>query len=241
MNFLPIDFLAGLTGGFFNRDGGVSAVPFDSLNVSYGVGDEPDRVRRNRGRLRAALGLKCLLSARQVHGDRILSLSAPHSADDEFDGYDALVTDQPGIGLMIQQADCQAVILYDPGCKVVANVHAGWRGSVANILPKTIQRMTLDFGADPGRILAAISPSLGPCCAEFIHFQSELPESFHAYQVTPAHFDFWAISRLQLEEAGVMPTQIRTAAICTRCDPHYFSYRREGRTGRSATVVALRS
>ena len=76
MNFLPIDFWDGLTGGFFNREGGVSAPPFDSLNVSYGVGDEPERVSRNRSSLRVALGLERVVSARQVHGDRILPLSA---------------------------------------------------------------------------------------------------------------------------------------------------------------------
>ncbi len=239
MNYLPIDFWEGLTGGFFNRDGGVSVAPFDSLNVSYGVGDEPERVRKNRERMREAIGFKRLASARQVHGDRILSLSTSLHADCEYDGYDALITDQPGLGLMIQQADCQAVTLYDPVRRVVANVHAGWRGSVANILGKTIQRMKADFGADPGRIRAAISPSLGPCCAEFINFQAELPKEFHPYQVAPARFDFWAISRRQLQEAGVMPAHMTTVGLCTRCDPHYFSYRREGRTGRLATVVAL--
>lgn len=240
MNFLPIDGGADLAGGFFNRHGGVSSGAFDSLNVSYGVGDESECVYRNRTRLKEWLGLKSLISARQVHEDRILSIAEPQHSDCEHPGYDALITNQPGVGLLIQQADCQAVVLHDPRHRVVANIHSGWRGSVANIIAKTIERMTADFGTDPGQIAAAISPSLGPCCAEFVHFQAELPQEFQADQVKPAHFDFWAISRKQLLQAGVASPQIKAAAICTRCDLNYFSYRRDGLTGRSATVVALR-
>lgn len=228
-----------VTGGFFTRHGGVSPSPFDSLNVSYGVGDEAQWVEVNRTRLKECLGLKVLLSAGQVHADRILSIAATLDGDFEYAGYDALITNQPGVGLLIQQADCQAVVLYDPVQRIVANVHAGWRGSVTNIIAKTVARMTGDFGSDPARVMAAISPSLGPCCAEFVHFLTEFPPEFHDQQSTPAHFDFWAISRKQLQGAGVPPAQISTAAVCTRCDPNYFSYRREGRTGRSATVIAL--
>jgi len=240
MDFLSIDFGEGLTGGFFTRHGGVSPAPFDSLNVSYGVGDDAERVECNRTRLKECLGLKSLISARQVHADRILSIGEPQMTDFEHAGYDALITNQPRVGLLIQQADCQAVVLFDPVNRVVANVHSGWRGSVANIIAKTIARMTVDFGSNPALLSAAISPSLGPCCAEFVHFLSELPKEFHGVQVRPAYFDFWAISRKQLQQAGVLPVQIKTAGVCTRCDLNYFSYRREGKTGRSATVVALR-
>lgn len=240
LDFLPIDFGDALSGGFFTRHGGVSPSPFHSLNVSYGVGDEPLLVARNRKRLQERLGLKRLLSACQVHDDRILTILETPAADCEYAGYDALITNQPGVGLLIQQADCQAVVLHDPVNRVVANVHSGWRGSVTNIIAKTVGQMTADFGSDPARLAAAISPSLGPCCAEFVHFQTELPPEFHEYQVRPAYFDFWAISRWQLQAAGVLPAHITTTAVCTRCDPNYFSYRREGKTGRSATVIALR-
>ncbi|MDD5757591.1 MAG: peptidoglycan editing factor PgeF [Desulfobulbaceae bacterium] len=240
MDFLPIAFGDGVVGGFFGRRAGVSGPPFASLNVSYGVGDDPCLVAENRRRLKERLGLTQLLSAQQVHDDRILSITKPGDGDCEYAGYDALITNQPGLGLLIQQADCQAVVLYDPVNRVVANVHSGWRGSVANIIAKTVERMRADFGADPAVMWAAISPSLGPCCAEFVHFQEELPREFHQDQVRPAHFDFWAISRRQLQEAGLSYELIHTTAVCTRCDPNYFSYRREGRTGRSATVIALR-
>lgn len=237
---IAIDFWEGLTGAFFCRLGGESHPPFDSLNLSYGVGDEAGLVARNRHLVKVALGLDSLQSARQVHGDRILAIREPSPGDGEDDGYDALITNQPGVGIMVQQADCQAVVLYDPTARVVANVHVGWRGSVANILAKTMQRLRDDFAADPCRVKAAISPSLGPCCAEFVNSQAELPEAFQAYQVRPAYFDFWAITRQQLREAGVLPDHILTTGVCTRCSSIHFSYRREGRTGRSATVVALR-
>lgn len=249
MDFLPIVFGDAVVGGFFGRHGGVSPAPFDALNVSYGVGDDPCHVAQNRARLKERLSLTYLLSARQVHDDRILSITGPPASvhlphdgesDYEYTGYDALITNQPGVGLLIQQADCQAVVLHDPVNLVIANVHAGWRGSVANIIAKTVERMKGDFGADPAVMQAAISPSLGPCCAEFVHFHSELPQEFHKDQVRPAYFDFWAISRRQLQEAGLSRARITTAAVCTRCDPNYFSYRREGTTGRSATVIALR-
>lgn len=241
ISYLPLAGWPGLSGGFFNRQGGSSQPPFASLNVSYGVGDAPELVAQNRRRIQDCLGLSALASARQVHGDRILCLSGlPSGREEEYDGYDALITNQPGLGIMIQQADCQAVVVYDPVHEVVANIHAGWRGSVANIVGRAVGRLVEDFGSDPRQAMAAISPSLGPCCAEFKHFRETLPPEWHRFQSKPAHFDFWAISRQQLQQAGLLPEHIHTAAICTRCHPDYFSYRREGRTGRCATVVVLR-
>lgn len=238
-SFHAISCWPGIVGGFFNRLGGVSPAPFESLNVSYGVGDAPALVARNRQTIKTALGLSALISARQVHGDAILIVDSPVTADREHDGFDALITNQQGVGIMIQQADCQAVILHDPEHQVVANVHAGWRGSVANIVAQTVRRMTAVFGSEPSRLRAAISPSLGPCCAEFVNFRTELPAAFHPYQAATNHFDFWAITTMQLYDAGVEPDNISVAGICTRCDHEYFSYRRAAHTGRCATVVAL--
>lgn len=237
--YVPLPLWNGVAGGFFSRHGGVSQAPFASLNVSYGVGDDPDQVEGNRRLIKENLGLSALVSARQVHGDAIAVIDILAAQDHEYDGFDALITNQPGIGIMIQQADCQAVVLFDPERRVVANVHAGWRGSVANIVARTIQRMTDVFGSNPSRIRAAISPSLGPCCAEFTNFAIELPAAFHQYQVTTNHFDFWAITTMQLQAAGVLAENIQVAGVCTRCDHNYFSYRRTPRTGRCATVVAL--
>ncbi len=227
--------------GVCDRHGGVSPAPHRSLNLSFGVGDAVDNVRENRQRLKAALGIPVLASASQVHGDAVWVIDEPLDRDTEQDGYDALVTNQPGIGLLIQQADCQAILLHDPVQKVVANIHAGWRGSVAGIIGKTVRTMTARFGTRPGDLVAGISPSLGPCCAEFVDYRTELPVEMHGYQMAPNRFDFWAISRDQLQESGVRQERIDSAAICTKCGSDYFSFRRERVTGRFGSVIMLRT
>jgi YfiH family protein len=227
-----------LVHGVFGRQGGNSRAPYHSLNLSFGVGDDPAVVLANRALLKKSLGLSTLVSARQVHGDRILSITTEPEGDFEADGYDALITDCR-IGLMIQQADCQAVILHDPVGPALGMAHVGWRGSVVGILGATVRAMTEAFGSDPARLRAAVSPALGPCCAEFVNYRRELPPWMHAYQVRPDHFDFPAISTRQLEEAGLRPERISRAGLCTCCSPEYFSYRRDRVTGRFGTVAAL--
>jgi len=226
--------------GVFNRLGGVSLVPLDSLNVSFGLGDRPEHVRVNRGRIKKQLGCDHLVSASQVHGSNVYIVNEKPAEDLEVNGFDALVTNIGGIGLMIQQADCQAVMLFDPGKKAVGIAHSGWRGSVADIISTTVSAMNHVYATDPADLIAAISPSLGPCCAEFMNYIHELPASFHGYQVRPNYFDFWAISHDQLCSAGVRSENISVAQICTRCNQDYFSYRRERVTGRFASVIGLK-
>jgi YfiH family protein len=225
------------------RCGGVSSNSFATLNLSFGVGDDSNDVQVNRQRLKQWLGIHFLVSAVQVHGDQVV-LVEDIRQDTEFREADSLITREPGVGLLIQQADCQAILLHDPVQKVIAAVHNGWRGSTLNIIAKTVAAMHGYLGVSPDNLKAVISPSLGPCCAEFINFQQELPKSFHTRQVTPCHFDFWAISRDQLMEAGLKDTNIETAGICTVCNKDFFSYRRavregSGITGRNGSVIAL--
>jgi hypothetical protein len=223
----------------FSRHGGVSEAPYHSRNVGLQVGDGEALVLRNRELIREKLGLERLVSARQVHGECVLAVERMPEEDVEHAGYDALMTNIAGLGLMIQQADCQAVMLYDPEHGAVANIHSGWRGSVANIIAKTVAAMTAAYGTSPASLCAAVSPSLGPCCGEFVNYRRELPESFHGYQVRPNHFDFWAISRDQLRDCGVRSEQIEIAGSCTACGGDYFSYRRDGVTGRFASVIGI--
>ncbi|MCL1979745.1 MAG: peptidoglycan editing factor PgeF [Proteobacteria bacterium] len=231
--------------GMFTCAGGASDAPFASLNLGYHVGDAAERVHHNRTCIQKTLGLDHLVSAHQVHGDRILRVDQTH-LDAEPEGYDALISPLPGIGVLIQQADCQAVLLEAQDPKVVAAVHCGWRGSVLDLIGKTIHCLRVEYGAVPANLRAAISPSLGPCCAEFIHYQKELPAWMHAFQVRPHHFDFWAISRQQLLDAGLLAEHIDTIGLCTRCNPQFFSYRRahaldDGVTGRNGSVIGLPS
>ncbi|MBM9536813.1 peptidoglycan editing factor PgeF [Desulfobulbus alkaliphilus] len=229
--------------GMFRRNGGTSTAPFASLNFSDNIGDQQERVQANRTLALEALRLSALVSVRQVHADRVLVVQ-PADLTSEADGYDAIISTLPGVGLLIQQADCQAILLSAPRQGVVAAVHCGWRGSVNGIIATTILRLKTDFGVDPAELRTAISPSLGPCCAEFINYRQELPAWMHAFQPRPGYFDFWAISRQQLIAAGVPAQKIDIAAVCTRCDPHFFSYRRachhgNGTTGRNGSIIGL--
>jgi len=229
----------GIFHGVFNRFGGVSPAPWDSRNVAFGLGDAPQNVSTNRAGIKKALGCSSLVSARQVHQSRIYTVNENPGKDLEVDGFDGLVTNVKGLGLMIQQADCQAVLLFDPGNAAVGIAHVGWRGSVADIIGATVLAMRRAYATDPEDLIAAISPSLGPCCAEFVNYRSELPASLHGFQVRPDFFDFWAISRNQLQTAGMLPGNIHGAEVCTCCNQDYFSYRRERNTGRFASVIGL--
>ena len=224
--------------------GGVSVPPYQSLNLSFGVGDQQEAVRENRARLKKNLGIRWLLSARQVHGEAIHQQREPLLADLEVPNCDALICQQPGAALMIQHADCQAVLLYDPAHKVIAAVHNGWRGSAANLLGKVISCLQQDWGSHPPELQALISPSLGPCCSEFINHQLELPSHFQQFMVRENYFDFWQISSEQLVSAGLRRQAISLSGVCTRCSAQHFSYRRatvesQGLTGRNASLIIL--
>ncbi len=233
--------------GFFNRHGGESLAPFDTNNISYGVGDSETAIQKNRDSIKRTLGIDILLSAQQVHGSNLFIASGiVYGKEEEVEGYDGLISNQKGVGLMIQQADCQALLLFDPVTTTIAAVHCGWKGSVEGIVGKTIAAMGTHFGTLPENLQVAVSPSLGPCCAEFIHHREELPDSFRDFQVEDNYFDFWRITRRQLEEAGVRKDGISMAEVCTSCSPDYFSYRRarrngNGVTGRNCSVIALKA
>lgn len=236
LRFAGLAALPGLSHGVTTRAGGVSVPPFDGLNLAYGD-DDPAAVEQNLSQVQEALGLKRLVYARQVHGVEIISTSG--QGGPELGQADGLCTDRPGVGLLIKTADCQAVVLYDPVKKVLANLHAGWRGNVQNMAGRGVEFMAGRFGVEPGDVHAAISPSLGPCCAEFVNHTQELGEDFEPYQVSPNHFDLWAVTVDQLTSAGVKRENIEVAGICTKCDERFYSYRRQRRTGRFGTIVAM--
>ena len=227
----------------WTRHGGVSEPPFDGLNLSFSVGDLADRVRRNRLLVRQSMELEELISVGQVHGNNTLILTDKEkvASAGEVRGIDILMTNIPGLGLLIKQADCQAVGLYDPENRVIANIHCGWRGNVQNVIGQAVQRLQEVFGSRPEALRAGISPSLGPCCAEFINYRREFPEEFWSYQVRPFFFDLRRLSYDQLHQTGLKPEHIHLAGICSRCrEDDFFSYRRDKVTGRNGTVLALR-
>lgn len=239
--FPGLTAFSGLIHGVFTRQGGVSSGPYRSLNVGGAVGDLLPRVEKNRRRVQETLGLSEVVNATQVHGvDEVVFSPGQTTPPGEVPEADILITAQPGLGLLIKQADCQAVMFYDPEHRVVAHAHCGWRGQVQGILAATVSRLTLHFGSRPAALHAAIGPGLGPCCAEFRNYRKELPPEVWKYQVRPDYFDLWQLSFDQLTAAGLRPDNIEVARLCTRCrEEDFFSYRRDRVTGRQAAVIAL--
>jgi len=227
----------------YTRHGGVSESPYRSLNVGDSTGDKADHVKINLRMIQQTLGARRLLGMKQVHGTGVLILDRDEavSGEDGRSPADAMITNLAGVALMVKQADCQAVILFDPENMVIANVHCGWRGNTANLLAKVVDAMRASFGCAPAALRAAIGPSLGPCCAEFTSYETLFPEHFRRFMVKRSRFDLWEVSRWQLLQAGLRKNRIEIAGMCTRCRRDlFFSYRGEGTTGRFATVAMLR-
>ena len=228
--------------GIFTRKCGYSKEPYKSLNISFEVGDHPKIVEQNRNILYKCMDGKELVYAKQRHETQIIILAKKDKARNNAHlAGDAMITDILSKYLVVQVADCQSLLLYDPARHVVANVHSGWRGSIKNIIGKTVREMEKKFGCQPENIIAGIGPSLGPCCAEFVNYRKEIPDNLWKYKDNYNFFDFWALSCDQLLEAGLLIKNIHLSNICTKCNTDlFFSFRGEGTTGRFATVIGLK-
>jgi copper oxidase (laccase) domain-containing protein len=129
-------------------------------------------------------------------------------------------------------------MLYDQTRRMLGLVHSGWRGSARNIIGAAAAKMK-ELGARTENMLAAVTPSLGPCCAEFRNYEKELPRRFQRFMVSENHFDFWAISVEQLVEAGLKAENIEVAGLCTKCSAEFFSYRRGDVWGRFGILAGV--
>ncbi len=249
--FLNLSRYSKIHHGIFTRKGGVSPKPFDSLNISFGVGDDPEHVDKNRKMMAECFGIEAknnsMIFLKQVHSDHVCVLareSVPKKSKNNPEmvlSGDAVITNIPEKNLVIQVADCQAILLYDPQQHVIANIHSGWRGSILNIVGKTVKVMNRVFRSDPRDILAGIGPSLGPCCSEFVNYRTEIPSSLWKYRIHGNRFDFWNISRDQMKSEGILGENIEKSGICTKCSTDlFFSYRGEQVTGRFSAVLGLR-
>lgn len=241
IEWLEFDLLADfprLHHAVFLRKGGCSQPPFDSLNIAKLEGENEKDVEENLLRIQKQLKFQRFVMGRCCHQDRIAFVD--ETSPSEIKDYDGLMSRAPGISLMMNHADCQIGLFYDPKNHAIANIHAGWRGSVKNIFGKTVTQMQKQFGSNPADLLVCISPSLGPENAEFINYAIELPQEFWQFQVKPLYFDFWSISECQLQNAGILTHHIEIARLCTYANPSdYFSYRRDKVTGRHATCITL--
>jgi len=234
--------------GIFTRAGGTSKGVFDSLNIGINSGDEHLAIANNRKLIIRKMGMKPLVFLNQTHGDEIKvlkqddnDLSVTFEPGKETYTADGIITDMKNVFLVIQVADCQSVMLYDPEKMIIANIHSGWRGSVKNIIGKCVDKMISEFGCRPETIVAGISPSLGPCCSEFINYKDEIPQHLWKYKTKDKdNFNFWRMSTGQLMEKGVKEEHIQNMEICTKCHTNiFYSYRKEKTTGRFACVISM--
>ncbi len=228
-------------------------------NIGFAEDGDAGQIRQNRLLLAQAVGIdpERWVTGHQIHSDRIAVVSREDAGRGGLDKIsrlpdtDGLVTDQKGICLMVLSADCVPVLLYDPYKKVIAAVHAGWRGTAARIAMKAVTVMKDRFGCLPERILAGIGPSIGPCCFEVNEevarvfcelFPSEGGIVIPGRREGKFQVDLWEANRMELIEAGVKNSHIEIAGMCSVCHPdRFFSYRRDGvKAGRFGAGICLK-
>ncbi|MCG9094304.1 peptidoglycan editing factor PgeF [Laribacter hongkongensis] len=221
------------------RDGGVSLAPYASLNLGQHVGDDPAAVAENRARLRACLPAEPFW-LNQVHGIGVQEACA--DAPDVPPDADAGFTRQPGVVCAVMTADCLPMLLTDRSGSVVAAAHAGWRGLCNGIIEATIARMAVPAND----ILAWLGPAIGPDAFEVgpevrAAFMAHDPTAASAFAAIPDGkylADIYLLARQRLNACGV--TEVHGGDACTVTErERYFSYRRDGRTGRMASLIWL--
>lgn len=255
--YLTSDVLAdgGTVHGFSTRRGGVSPAPWDSLNLDDRRGDDPANVQENFRRLCAALDADAerVVLSRQVHRDDVRVVTAEDAGKGlwrprDYDSADALVTDVPGLALIVFSADCNVLLLHDPVRRVVGAAHAGWRGTAAGIAGKTARVMGEVYGCRMEDIRAAVGPAIGQCCFET---DGDVPEALRAALGAAAEpYMVWNGTKWHIDLKGVNALWLRLECVahidicgdCTACRPDlYWSHRKMGlQRGEQAALIALR-
>jgi YfiH family protein len=225
--------------GMSTRQGGTSPEPL-GMNLSFRVGDDPDRVEENRRQFFGALGFdpRHLAIPLQCHSSHIQSVNLPG----EYDSCDGLVTATKNLPLVITVADCLPIVLFDPNAVVLGHVHAGWRGSASGIVRKAVAIMKNEFGASPDLMVAYLGPSAGVCCYEV---GREVADVFSPDQLNVRNERIYLNLKKenmdQLLECGLRSENIEISDSCTICSPELFhSYRRDReKSGRMMAVVSI--
>ncbi|MEV6755628.1 peptidoglycan editing factor PgeF [Streptomyces sp. NPDC051214] len=228
---------------FTDRWGGVSAVPYEELNLGGAVGDDPEAVRTNRALAATSLGIEPgrVVWMNQVHGPDVVVVDGPWGSDAEIPAVDAVVTARRGLALAVLTADCTPVLLADPVAKVAAAAHAGRPGMIAGVVPAALEAM-MKLGADPARVVARTGPAV---CGRCYEVPKEMRADVAAIEPaayaetswgTPA-VDVTAGVHAQLERLGVRDRE--QSPVCTLESGDHFSYRRDRTTGRLAGYVWL--
>ncbi|WP_295625771.1 peptidoglycan editing factor PgeF [uncultured Corynebacterium sp.] len=223
------------------RRGGFSASPYDSFNLGDHVGDDPAAVAANRRRLADKMDLdpSRFVWMEQIHSNTVTVVDGP--VDGPVPATDALVTTVPGLALTVLVADCVPVLLSDEHAGVVASVHAGRIGARNGIVARALAAM-VDLGADPAHVHALLGAAAGGDVYEVpdamaADVEKHLPGSRTVTRKGTSGLDVRAGLMRQLHSLGV--TNINAEPRCTITEPEYFSYRREGKTGRQAGIVVL--
>ncbi|MCJ8011354.1 peptidoglycan editing factor PgeF [Paenibacillus sp. KQZ6P-2] len=256
----------GLSAGFTGRNGGVGQTPYHTLNCAFHVGDRPDDVIANRERVAAALGftLEAWTCGEQVHRADIAIIDQDNrgagsmNRESGIQDTDGLLTNEPGVMLASFYADCVPLFFFDPKQQVVGLAHAGWKGTVAGIAGKMVEKMRDTFGSQSEDIVAAIGPSIGSCCYEVDekvmshvrdlenHFLGNEKYSTSDWYITKDGGKYMLnlkeMNRHIMIKAGILPTHIECTTWCTSCrNDLFFSYRKDGgTTGRMASWIGLR-
>lgn len=238
--------------GFTTRIGGVSAPPFNSFNLGKNTNDTTEALKSNYQQLIDANEVHShkFFLTNQVHGDTIQCVAFNKDSTEEetiFENTDGLMTKVSEAFLMSFYADCTPLFFVDPIKRVVAVCHAGWKGTVKNIGRKTIEQMISVYGSTPRDILVGIGPSAGECCyevgEEVIHqlcdaiptvkdFYTRLENGKYLVNIKKAN-------TASIIEARVLKENIEVASHCTICEENFFSYRREGETGRMSGYITI--
>jgi YfiH family protein len=230
--------------GFLTRRGGVSLPPYESLNLSHDNGDRDEQVFQNRVRIATTFGFESnrLVLLDQMHQDGILVLREPMETTDARLEYDAMITDVPRVFLGIRTADCLPILIVDQRKKVIAAVHAGRQGTALRITAQVIRKMKDVFDCHPHDLLVAMGPSIGACCYEIDErvFQA----GWEPFATSRGHgkwmLDLTRINIDQVRNEGMDPRQISWIHLCTCCHHSlFFSYRKEGRTGRQLSFIGM--
>ncbi len=245
----------GFANAFSTRGGGVSAFPEGSLNLAGFDQDSAGNILENRRRFIGVLGGDWTLAACwQVHGTDVLVVRDPLDPRPDDQRCDALATNLSGVLLGVKTADCVPVILGDAKSGACAAVHAGWRGTLAEIVKRALLRMREEFGTDASDVRAALGPAALGCCyevgADVVEpFRAKFKDADSLFTSTKdghALVDLHEANRRQLVEAGVKPECVHALPLCTMCRPDlFFSYRQDrklyGRTGRLLSVIGMRA
>jgi len=243
---------AGVTAFVTTRNGGVSAGPFATLNLAFHVGDDPARVRVNRARVAARLGVDAgtFVVAEQVHGPGVVVVEGADAGRGALEpgtaiaGADAMATVTPGLPLMVLVADCVPVVIVDPVARVLACVHAGWRGIAAGIVDRAVAAMAA-LGASPDRLLVGIGPAADPASYQVDDavagaLRERCTTTDALVPDGPGHWlaDLGSLVGAHLVAAGVSEPAVHRAPLHTS-DPALFSHRRGAPTGRFALLATL--